>query len=69
MTFTLQDEAVAESAEAIFTADVLKQLENANWKERLAGMERITEVGAWIIAAFKTESQWLDDDLKIYCYS
>ncbi|KAK3102168.1 hypothetical protein FSP39_009299 [Pinctada imbricata] len=40
----LSDEAVAEKAEVLFTGEVLKQLENANWKERLAGMERVTEV-------------------------
>ncbi|XP_078586786.1 cytoskeleton-associated protein 5-like isoform X6 [Branchiostoma floridae x Branchiostoma japonicum] len=35
----LSDEEVAEKAGELFSAETLKQLESANWKERLAGME------------------------------
>eukprot|EP00058_Branchiostoma_floridae_P023061 XP_002608551.1 hypothetical protein BRAFLDRAFT_98911 [Branchiostoma floridae] len=34
-----KDEEVAEKAGELFSAETLKQLESANWKERLAGME------------------------------
>ncbi|XP_055998398.1 cytoskeleton-associated protein 5-like isoform X2 [Ostrea edulis] len=40
----LSDEAVDEKAEALFTADVLKQLVSANWKERLDAIQKVTEI-------------------------
>ncbi|XP_062581374.1 cytoskeleton-associated protein 5-A-like [Saccostrea cucullata] len=40
----LSDEAVDEKAEDLFTADVLKQLVSANWKERLEGIQRVTDI-------------------------
>lgn len=33
-----------EKAEALFTADILKQLSSSNWKERLEGTQKMTDV-------------------------
>ena len=33
-----------EKAEALFTADVLKQIASANWKERLEGIQKMFDV-------------------------
>ncbi|KAH3877159.1 hypothetical protein DPMN_001016, partial [Dreissena polymorpha] len=38
----LSDEIVKEKATELLGADILAQLENANWKERLAGIETMT---------------------------
>ncbi|XP_060608176.1 cytoskeleton-associated protein 5-A-like, partial [Ruditapes philippinarum] len=38
----LSDEAVIEKATELLGAEMLTQLENSNWKERLAGMENMT---------------------------
>ncbi|XP_022338484.2 cytoskeleton-associated protein 5-like [Crassostrea virginica] len=40
----LSDEAVDEKAEALFTADVLKQIASANWKERLEGIQKMFDI-------------------------
>lgn len=40
----LCDEAVEEKAQAALPSDVLTGLDNANWKERLAAMEKFSEV-------------------------
>lgn len=40
----LSDEAVDEKAEALFTADILKQLSSSNWKERLEGTQKMTDI-------------------------
>ncbi|XP_019623072.1 PREDICTED: cytoskeleton-associated protein 5-like isoform X2 [Branchiostoma belcheri] len=39
----LSDEEVAEKAAELFSAETLKQLDSANWKERLAGMEDFSQ--------------------------
>ncbi|XP_066276419.1 cytoskeleton-associated protein 5-like isoform X5 [Branchiostoma lanceolatum] len=39
----LSEEEVAEKAAELFSAEPLKQLESANWKERLAGMEEFAQ--------------------------
>ncbi|CAG2202668.1 CKAP5 [Mytilus edulis] len=39
----LSDEAVEDKAGAVFPGDTLKQLTSANWKDRLAAMENITQ--------------------------
>jgi hypothetical protein len=39
-----QDETVEERAQAALPGDVLTGLNNANWKERLAAMEKFAEV-------------------------
>lgn len=33
-----------EKAEALFTADILKQLSSSNWKERLEGTQKMIDV-------------------------
>lgn len=38
----LSDEAVADKATELLGAEIIGQLENANWKERVAGMETFT---------------------------
>ena len=45
-TFNLphQDDEFLEKATDLLTAEVLGQLENSNWKERLAGMEKFTQL-------------------------
>lgn len=40
----LSDEAVDEKAEALFTADILKQLSSSNWKERLEGTQKMIDI-------------------------
>ncbi|KAJ8298919.1 hypothetical protein KUTeg_022979 [Tegillarca granosa] len=40
----LSDETVEEKATDFFSADVLKQLDSSNWKERLAAVENMTQV-------------------------
>ncbi|KAL4225289.1 Cytoskeleton associated protein 5 [Mactra antiquata] len=40
----LSDEAVIEKATELLGAETLGQLENTNWKERLAGMENFTKI-------------------------
>ena len=40
----MQDDAVEEKAGALLPADCIAGLANANWKERLAAMEKFTEV-------------------------
>ena len=42
-----QDEEVEERAKSMLPGSVLTQLANANWKERLAGMEEFTTV-SWV---------------------
>ena len=45
-----QDESVEEKAADALPADVLTGLVNANWKERLAAMEKFLEVSREIKA-------------------
>ena len=42
--YVLQDEDFLEKATDLLTAELLGQLENSNWKERLAGMEKFTQI-------------------------
>ena len=39
-----QDETAEEKASALFTSEVLTQLASSNWKERLAAVEKMTQV-------------------------
>lgn len=44
-----QDEQVDEKAAELLPAEVLAQLSDANWKERFAGMEKLTEVNNYLL--------------------
>ena len=44
MALLQQDEVVDEKAAEALPADVLSGLVNANWKERLAAMQKFTDV-------------------------
>ena len=42
--YVFQDESVEEKMNALLPGDVLTGLVSSNWKERLASMEKFTEV-------------------------
>jgi len=42
-----QDDAIEDKMAAFLPADTLAGLVNSNWKERLAAMEKFTEV--WVL--------------------
>lgn len=55
-----------EKAEALFTADVLKQLSSSNWKERLEGTQKMTDVSKLRIKNYSTIQLWYNYELHCY---